>query len=48
MGYGMKAFLDSSLQPGIETVLDTVNFDELLKDTDCVITGEGKMETQTH
>jgi glycerate kinase len=47
MGYGMKAFLDSSLQPGIETVLDTVNFDELLKDADCVFTGEGKIDSQS-
>jgi glycerate kinase len=47
MGYGMKAFLGSSLQPGIETVLDTVNFNELLKDADCVFSGEGKIDTQS-
>jgi glycerate kinase len=47
MGYGMKVFLDSSIQMGIETVLDTVNFDKLLEGTDCVFTGEGKIDTQS-
>jgi glycerate kinase len=47
MGYGMRVFLDSSLQMGIETVLDAVNFDELLKGADCVFSGEGKIDTQS-
>lgn len=47
MGCGMVAFFSSSLQMGIETVLDTVKFDELLLDTDYVITGEGKIDTQS-
>jgi glycerate kinase len=47
MGYGMKAFLGSSLQMGIETVLDTVHFDALLNDTAMVFSGEGKIDTQS-
>ncbi|GHU38371.1 hypothetical protein FACS1894172_21800 [Spirochaetia bacterium] len=47
MGYGMKAFLDSALQMGIETVLDTVHFDELVRGADAVFTGEGKIDTQS-
>jgi len=47
MGYGMKVFLNSSLRMGIETVLDTVNFDELVKGADCVFTGEGKIDAQS-
>lgn len=47
MGYGMKAFLGSALQMGIETVLDTVGFDSLLCGTDMVFTGEGKIDTQS-
>jgi glycerate kinase len=47
MGYGMMVFLDSSVQMGIETVLDTVNFNELLKDADCVFSGEGKIDSQS-
>jgi glycerate kinase len=47
MGYGMRVFLDSSLQMGIETVLDAVKFDELLEGADCVFSGEGKIDTQS-
>lgn len=47
MGCGMVAFFGSTLQMGIETVLDTVKFDELLHDADYVISGEGKIDTQS-
>jgi glycerate kinase len=47
MGYGMKVFFSSKLQMGIETVLDTVRFDELLKGADMVFSGEGKIDTQS-
>ena len=47
LGYGMQVFLGSRVQMGIETVLDTVNFDELLKGADCVFSGEGKIDTQS-
>lgn len=47
MGCGMVAFFGSTLQMGIETVLDTVRFDELLKDADYVFSGEGKIDTQS-
>ncbi|MHC6202329.1 glycerate kinase family protein [Breznakiellaceae bacterium SP9] len=47
MGYGMKAFLGSALQMGIETVLNTVHFDELLKTADLVFSGEGTIDTQS-
>jgi glycerate kinase len=47
MGCGMVAFFGSELQMGIETVLDTVEFDELLKDANYVISGEGRIDTQS-
>ena len=47
MGGGMAAFFDSRLQPGIETVLDTVHFNKLLESADLVISGEGKIDTQS-
>ena len=47
MGVGMVAFFDSTLQMGIETVLDTVNFDAILAGADAVFTGEGKLDTQS-
>ncbi|MDR2363739.1 MAG: glycerate kinase [Spirochaetaceae bacterium] len=47
MGGGMAAFFGSRLQMGIETVLDTVNFDRLLPGTGLVLTGEGKIDSQS-
>lgn len=47
MGGGMAAFLNSRLQMGIETVLDIVRFDALLQSADCVLTGEGKIDSQS-
>lgn len=47
MGGGMIAFLDSTLQMGIESVLDTVKFDDQLEGVDMVFTGEGKIDSQS-
>jgi len=47
MGAGMIAFFNSSLQMGIETVLDNVNFDDVIEDADMIFTGEGKIDTQS-
>jgi glycerate 2-kinase len=47
MGFGMLTFFGATLQMGIDTVLDTVKFDELLNGTDYVISGEGKIDSQS-
>ena len=47
MGAGMTAFFGSRLQMGIETVLDTVRFDEIIRDADYILTGEGKLDAQS-
>lgn len=47
MGAGMMAFFNSTLQMGIETVLDTVNFNSVIADADLIITGEGKIDNQS-
>jgi glycerate kinase len=47
MGAGMIAFFNSTLQMGIETVLDTVNFNEIINGADMIFTGEGKIDTQS-
>ncbi len=47
LGGGLVGFLGAVLEPGIDAVLSLVHFDELLKDTDLVITGEGKLDHQT-
>ena len=46
-GAGVAAFLGGSLKSGIDTVLDCVEFDSLLEDTDLVFTGEGQIDTQS-
>ncbi len=47
MGAGMIAFFDSKLQMGIETILDTVNFNSIISDADMIFTGEGKIDFQS-
>lgn len=47
MGAGMVAFMNATLKMGIDTVLDTVGFDEIVKDADYVFTGEGKIDSQS-
>ncbi|WP_333813597.1 glycerate kinase [Muricomes intestini] len=47
MGAGMIAFFKSRLQMGIQTVLDTVKFDDIIKDADYILTGEGKLDSQS-
>lgn len=47
MGGGLHAFLDAQLKPGIELLLETLDFAEKIKDADLLITGEGKSDRQT-
>lgn len=47
MGAGMVAFMGASLQRGIDVVLDTVGYDEMLTDCSMVITGEGRIDGQS-
>ena len=47
LGAGAVAFLNASLRPGIELVMDTTGFEEQLKNADLIITGEGKIDKQT-
>ncbi|MDO4469751.1 MAG: glycerate kinase [Bacillota bacterium] len=47
MGAGMVAFFNAKLQMGIETVLDTVQFDKEIADADYIFTGEGKLDSQS-
>ena len=47
LGGGLMAFCGADLRPGIEMVLDILEFDGLLKDVDLVITGEGRIDGQS-
>lgn len=47
MGAGMQAFFGAELKPGIQTVLDAANFDSLMPEAALVITGEGRLDSQS-
>ncbi len=44
---GLKAFLGAELRSGIDLVLEALHFEERLAGVDLVITGEGRMDSQT-
>ena len=46
-GAGTVAFFGSELKRGIDVVLETANFADLIKDADMVVTGEGKFDSQS-
>ena len=46
-GAGVVAFLNGTLKPGIDTVLDLVAFDRLALGADFILTGEGKIDSQS-
>jgi len=47
LGYGLMTYLGAQMQSGIDTMLNTVRFDEQISGADLVITGEGKSDFQT-
>ncbi|MCG2677948.1 glycerate kinase, partial [bacterium] len=47
LGAGLIAFLDARIRLGVDIVIETIGLEKNLKDTDLVITGEGKMDSQT-
>ncbi len=46
-GAGFVAFLGGSLKPGIDTVLDLVDFEHLVQNADFILTGEGRIDSQS-
>lgn len=47
MGIASKVFLNGTLERGIQLIKNLAKFDEQLENTDWIITGEGKLDTQT-
>ncbi len=45
--YGLAAFVNAQLAPGIDFILDTCNFTHRLAQADLLITGEGQLDAQT-
>ena len=47
LGASLMAFLNAELRPGIEIMIEAVKLEQAIKDADLVITGEGKIDSQT-
>jgi len=47
LGAGCMLFLNAKLNSGIELIKQEANFDVNIKDADWIITGEGKLDSQT-
>ena len=47
LGYGFLAYLGAELKSGIDLVIEKTGIEEKIKDCDLVITGEGRLDSQT-
>ena len=47
LGYAFLQYLNADCKPGIQLLLETIKFDEIVKDANLVITGEGSADWQT-
>lgn len=47
LGAAVVAFMHGELTSGIDTLLDIVNFNSLVEDCTLIITGEGRLDTQS-
>ncbi len=47
LGFAFQTFLNGDLRPGAELVLEQTGLEEYVKDADIVITGEGRLDSQT-
>ena len=47
LGYAFLQYMNAECRSGIDLLLDTIHFDDLLQCTDLVITGEGSADRQT-
>ncbi len=47
LGFAFATVFDAELRPGIELVLDLLQFDKAIEGSSLVVTGEGRMDRQT-
>lgn len=47
LGAGLVAFAGAALQPGVDTVAEAVDLERRIRQADLVITGEGKLDSQS-
>lgn len=47
LGFAFLSFTNASLQSGVDIVLDEIKIEDEIKDADVVVTGEGRLDSQT-
>lgn len=47
LGYAFLMFLNATLRPGIDIILDEIGIENAIRESDIVITGEGRLDSQT-
>lgn len=47
LGFAFLSFLNARLESGIHIILEETNLEELIKQADIVVTGEGRLDSQT-
>jgi glycerate kinase len=47
LGFAFREFLGAELKSGVEIVLEETRFEEVVRDADVVVTGEGRLDSQT-
>ena len=47
LGYAFLQYMDAECKPGVQLLLETIKFNEIVQDADLVITGEGSADRQT-
>ncbi len=47
LGFAFLAYLNGSLEPGVDLILTQTKLEDYIKDADVVVTGEGRLDFQT-
>ena len=47
LGFALRTYLKAELRSGIDTVIEAIGLENAVKDADIVITGEGRLDSQT-
>lgn len=47
LGFAFLAFTNAKLEPGIQIVLEETGLEAIIRDSDIVVTGEGRLDAQT-
>lgn len=47
MGFAFMCFLPAKLVPGAQLIIDTLNLESAIQEADLIITGEGRLDSQT-